>query len=137
MFDIFDNIFSRHSSLEDRFFGMMMALLTVATAGGIILAGLLLVDSTAVTPTKETFVSIDKKQVIPAYTGVLATGKVVMPQYSPASYRILFRIEGREFFSSVEENTFNRMRVGDKVEVHYGYGHLLSSPQLISVRVVK
>ncbi|HBP00536.1 TPA: hypothetical protein DD617_05125 [Candidatus Uhrbacteria bacterium] len=79
---------------------------------------------------------VEVKQVVPAHTSIILVGKVMIPQSYPESYRLHFKIDGKEVFSPIEKKFFNEVNVGDKVEVDYGFGRLSHSYQPTRIRLV-
>lgn len=112
------------------------ATLALFAIGCVALLGFVLVDSVGITPTKTTITEVEMKQVVPAYTTTILVGKVMVPQFHPESYRLHFKIDGEELSPTVEKNFFDNIRVGDKIEVDYGFGRLSNSHKPTQIRLV-
>jgi hypothetical protein len=108
----------------------------LAAVGLVVLLGFVLVDSVGITPTKTAITVIKVKQVVPAYTTIIMVGKIIAPQHNPESYRLKFNIEGKELSVRVEKKFFDDVKVGDRIEVEYGFGRLSKSYQLRQIRLM-
>jgi hypothetical protein len=135
--DILNDIFSSYSSFEDRCLAALMALLMLVGVGLLGLLVFILVDSVGITPTKTTVTVVDEKQVVPVHTTyILMGGKIFIPQHHPESYRLHFKIDGEEVSLTVDKKFFDDIKVGDKIEVDYGFGRLSNSHQPTKIRLV-
>ncbi len=132
--DIVSDIISPHSSFGDRFLAALMALVMLLVSGLVALLGFVLVDSVGITPTKTATTVVEAKQVVSAYTTTVLMGKVFVPQYYPESYQVHFRIDGEELSPTIEKKFFDDIRVGDRIEVDYGFGRLSNSRQPTQIR---
>lgn len=133
--DLLREIFSPYSAFGDRCLAALIALLMLAAVGLVVLLVVVLVDSVGITPTKTATVVVETKQVVPAYTTIILMGKIIVPQHHPESYRLHFNIEGEELSSMVEKEFFDGIRVGDRIEVDYGFGRLSNSHQPTEIRL--
>ncbi|HSE35515.1 MAG TPA: hypothetical protein VLB83_05335 [Candidatus Paceibacterota bacterium] len=134
--DILRDIFSPYSLFGDRCLAALMALLMLAAVGLVVLLGFVLVDSVGITPTKTATTVVEAKQVVPAHTTTILVGKVIVPQHRPESYRLHFKIDGEELSPTVEKKFFDDVRVGDRIEVDYGFGRLSNSHQPTQIRLM-
>lgn len=134
--DILSDIFSPHSLLVDRCLAAFIALLMLVLVGLLGVLGYALVDSVGITPAKTAVTVVEVKQVVPAYTTVILTGKVTVPQYHPESYQLHFMIDGEKFSPTVEKRFFDDVNVGDRIEVDYGFGRLSNSRQPTRIKLV-
>jgi hypothetical protein len=133
---ILSDIFSPCSSFGDRCLAALMALLMLAAVGLVVLMGFFLIDSVGITPTKTATTVVEAKQVVPAYSTIILVDKVIIPQYYPESYLLHFKIDGEELSPMVEKKFFDDVRVGDRIEVDYGFGRLGNSRQPTQIRLV-
>jgi hypothetical protein len=60
----------------------------------------------------------------------------MVPQFHPESYRLHFEIEGEKISTSVKKKFFDDIRVGDRIEVDYGFGRLSNSHKPTQIRLV-
>jgi len=135
--DILSDIFSPCSSFGDRCLAALMGLLMLAVVGLLGLLAFILVDSIGITPTKTTATVVEAKQVVPAHTTTILVGTVIVPQYHPESYRLHFKIEGEEVSPTVKKKFFDDIKVGDRIEVDYGFGRLSNSRQPTQIKLVE
>jgi len=126
--DILNNI-SPYSSFEDKC--LLAALMALCLVGLLGLLAFILVDSVGITPTKTTVTVVEEKQVVPAHTTYILVGKIFIPQHHPKSYRLHFKIDGKKVSLTVEKKFFDDIKVGDKIEVDYGFGRLRRQPTKI------
>jgi hypothetical protein len=134
--DILNDIFSPYSSFGDKCLAALIALLMLVGVGLLGLLAFILVDSVGITPTKTTVTVVEEKQVVPPTTYILMAGKIFIPQHHPKSYRLHFKIDGEEVSLTVEKKFFDDIKVGDKIEVDYGFGRLSNSRQPTKIRLV-
>lgn len=134
--EILDAIFSRSSTLGDRFMAIVIVLIALVAFGILVLLGFIFFDSVGVDASKTAMTVINKKEVIPAHNTAVPVGKIMTIQHHPASYRIRFEIDERGVDFSVKKKFFDDIKVGDSIEVKYGYGRFTNSPQPKSVRLV-
>jgi hypothetical protein len=128
--DILNDIFPPYWSFGDKCLATLMAL------GVLGLLAFIIVDSVGITPTKTTVTVVEEKQVVPAHTTYIMTGKIFIPQHHPKSYRLHFKIDGEEVSLTVEKKFFDDIKVGDKIEVDYGFGRLSNSRKPTKIRLV-
>ncbi len=121
---LFSDIFSPYSTFGERFRAFVILLVEIVVIGLLVFVAFCLIDSVAITPTKTTTTTIEAKQITPAHTTMIMAGKVMVPQYYPESYQLLFEIKGEEISSSVEKEFFDCVVTNDKIEVDYGFGRL-------------
>jgi hypothetical protein len=134
--EILSDIFSPYSLFGERCLAAFVALTII---GVVILLGFLtfsMVDSVGVRSTNKTITIIEDKMVVPAYTTFVLVGKVMVPQHHPESYQLHFDIDGEVVSPDVDMDFFNRVSIGDKIEVEYGFGRLSSSHVPTKIRLV-
>lgn len=111
-------------------------LVGVVILGWLGLWGFYFVDSVGITPTKTAITVIEAKQVAPAHTAIIPVYKTIIPQYNPESYRLYFKIDGKQVSSSVEKKFFDSVKVRDRIEVIYGVGRLSNIRQPTRIRLI-
>ena len=93
--------------------------------------GFVLIDQTGIEPTATAVTIVAGKQVYPAYTSLIAmpAGKstILLPVYHQASYDLKFEVKGNPLDSAVSEEFFNKVHIGDQIQVTYGRGRLSGS----------
>lgn len=136
--DVWNDIFSVHSSFADRFLAILLLLVTFGTAGLFVFAIFISINSVGITPSKTVITVVETKEFVPARTiyGMVPVGKAIVPTMSRRSdsYEIHFKINGHSIESAVEEEFFKNLEVGDKIEVSYGFGRLTGSYEPVVIR---
>jgi len=64
-------------------------------------------------------------------------GVPVIPQYRPESYRLHFKVDGKEVSPAVKKKFFDDVKVGDRIEVGCGLGRLSGSHQMTQIRLIE
>src|SRR3989339_310561 len=127
------DIFSSLSSFIDKCLEALLVFIAVGLLGLLIF---IMVDSVGITPTNTTTTVVEVRQVVPAHTTILLLGETTFPQYHPESYRLYFKIDGEKVFLTVGKKFFADVKVGDMIEVDYGFERLSKLPQPIKIRLV-
>ncbi len=132
--DLWIAVFSRHSTLLDRFVAATVLMLTLALLGGLALFAFDLVDTVGIDRGRTVITVVEDKHVSPAGIIYLHTGKVLVPMRRKESYRIGFKIDSVDIYTKVNKELFDHIEVGDKIEVDCGYGRLSRSAHIIQIR---
>lgn len=135
--ELLNRIFSRDSSLGERSIAATIVLLVLALTTSIVFLGLVLVDVAGITPTKTTTTVVEEKRFMPAYATIIPAGKTVITQYHPEEYRLHFKIGEKKVLHRVDRELFDTIKVGDRIEVDYGFGRLSNSPQPTNTRLAE
>ena len=117
--------------------GVVLVLCMLLALGLVIFLVFTLVNSVGVKPTKTALTVVEAKQVVPAYTTVQLVGKVPVTIYHPETYHLHFKIDGKAVTSAVNKKFFSFAKVGDQIEVDYGFGRLDNSYLPVNITVVR
>lgn len=79
------------------------------------------IDLNAMYPAKRIITAVESKNVTPAYTTLVYTGKVMVPVHRTALYELRFKLEGGDVSHKVTREVYESTKTGDKLEVHYAY----------------
>ena len=138
---VWDQIFSPYTHSVDRFLMAVIAVLFLVLLGVLIVGMMSFIDSVGVTPTKTTTTVVEQKHVVPAHTTIamMLVGKVMVPitTHHPESYYLDFKIDGKDMESSVDKNFFDKLTVGEKIEVDYGLGRLTGNCTSVNIRAAR
>jgi hypothetical protein len=113
----------------------IIILLILAVVGLIVLMGLTIIDTVGITPTKSVITIVEVKQVVPAHTSNVLVGHIPAHLHHPESYKLYFKIDEEELSPEVEKKFFDDVKVGDKIEVDYGFGRLSNSHQPTQIKL--
>lgn len=135
--ELLSSIFSQNSSFVERSVAAVIALLILALTACIVLVGILVFDEVGITPTKTTTTVVEAKEFMPAYATLIPAGKTMITQYHPEEYRLHFKIEEKQVLHRVDRELFDTIKVGDTIEVNYGFGRLSNTPQPTSTKLAE
>jgi len=137
--EFLSDIFDPNLSFGDRCLATLIVTLVVLLVPAVIgllgLLGYMLADFAGIAPAKTAVTVVEEKKVVPAQTTVILMKNGMFPQCSPESYRLHFKIDGKELTFTVKREFFNSINVGDKIEVGYGFGRLTGSLQPIRIKL--
>ncbi len=113
----------------------------VAVVGLITLSVLGLVGAFTSSPTRTFKTVVERKGVVPAHSQIfnIVSDKGVIPLISKCaeSYRLHFKINGKEAVAVVEKKLVDELNIGDGVEVDYTVDPLTGEIQPVTVRPVQ
>lgn len=122
--------------LKDRCVLAIFVLLILLIVGILGLSAFWLVDVVGINQANMAVTTVEIKQIVPAYTIVSPVGKILVPVYHSEVYLLHFKIDEEEISFAVYEKLFNDIKVGDRIEVDYGFGRLSNQHFPAKIRLV-
>jgi hypothetical protein len=136
---LYSDIFSPRSTIGTRLLASLISLLMLLMVGVLGVLIFIVINTACISPTRTIGATIEKKDIIPAYTTttMILAGKVIVPStvYHPESYNIHFKIDRSEVSMNVSKTFFKTIAIGDKIEVDYGFGRLNNSYEPVNIRL--
>ncbi len=136
--EILEMVASSQSTCFDRLMGIGLLLLMLLAVVIVVALIFNLVDTIGIVPKHVIQTAIKHRRIIPAYTThqevKLGDKTIPITNHFPERYILQFDIEGSSVDFDVEPSTYTLLRVGDLLEVRYGYGRITRLPVPHSIR---